>query len=456
MKCSPGILLNPWLLRCNGLVVLFLLVLSLMTAQQKAWAVSPPAISPGTGLYFPGPTVTITATSGATIYYTTDGTIPTLSSQVYSTSWTVNATTTVNAIAVLGGVSSSVATVNFTVDPSTQPIFNLGYPISLWLRSDLGVTSSAGKVSTWLDQSGQGNHATQTISANQPSLSLDECNGYSAITTGSNAFFNLPSDFSSLPNPWFFFATKPTSTSNGVLLDLGNGSSSDNVTTSSAGSTANFSVTTSGGTNSVSASSALTLGQYQVLESAEFNSNYAQILVNDVQAANNLFSFAPATVTRTVNHIGTDYSGSANFYSGGFLEILALSDVGLTGSVINLDQVAAYMQSRYQISSTIPAAPIISVGSGTLSGPTQVAIATPADCICRYTTDGSTPSSTSPLYSGPINVFYSQTLNAIALKSGGQSSTVSSASYLLDSTQWPAPNPADTTPLQVNVQSPAN
>ena len=59
-------------------------------------------------------TVEISAVDGATIHYTTDGTEPTEASATYSASFTVNATTTVKAIAVKNGVASSVATATYT------------------------------------------------------------------------------------------------------------------------------------------------------------------------------------------------------------------------------------------------------------------------------------------------------------------------------------------------------
>ena len=59
--------------------------------------------------------VTITGPEGATIYYTTDGSVPTESSSVYATALTITATTTVKAIAVKDGVSSSVASSTFTL-----------------------------------------------------------------------------------------------------------------------------------------------------------------------------------------------------------------------------------------------------------------------------------------------------------------------------------------------------
>lgn len=55
-------------------------------------------------------TVTITAEEGATIYYTTDGSVPTTASTEYTAPFAITETTTVNAIAVKDGESSSVTT----------------------------------------------------------------------------------------------------------------------------------------------------------------------------------------------------------------------------------------------------------------------------------------------------------------------------------------------------------
>ena len=69
-------------------------------------SVESPAITPATGTYYENQTVEITsAVPGATIYYTTDGTEPTTSSQQYNGPFVVEhqsgSTTTINAIAVI-------------------------------------------------------------------------------------------------------------------------------------------------------------------------------------------------------------------------------------------------------------------------------------------------------------------------------------------------------------------
>ncbi len=76
-----------------------------------------------TSNYVGGVKVTLSsATSGATIYYTTNGSTPSTSSKKYTGAFNVTSTTTVKAIAVKSGMSSSgVATKSITVGKTTAP-----------------------------------------------------------------------------------------------------------------------------------------------------------------------------------------------------------------------------------------------------------------------------------------------------------------------------------------------
>mgnify|MGYP000901813638 CR=1 FL=1 len=66
--------------------------------------VATPTSSSPTGIYETSQTVTLnTVTSGATIYYTTDGTVPSTSSSVYSTPLNISTTTKIRMIAVAAG-----------------------------------------------------------------------------------------------------------------------------------------------------------------------------------------------------------------------------------------------------------------------------------------------------------------------------------------------------------------
>ena len=76
-------------------------------------SVSAPVIS-GSTSFTDTTSVTMSAESGAEIRYTIDGSTPTVNSSLYSSAISLSATTTVKAIAIKNGVSSSVASQTFT------------------------------------------------------------------------------------------------------------------------------------------------------------------------------------------------------------------------------------------------------------------------------------------------------------------------------------------------------
>jgi hypothetical protein len=82
-----------------------------------------PTFSPASGTYTSAASVTVSdVTSGATIYYTTDGTTPTIASTVYTGPVGVTATETIQAIAVASGLSqSAVASSTYTIVPPGPP-----------------------------------------------------------------------------------------------------------------------------------------------------------------------------------------------------------------------------------------------------------------------------------------------------------------------------------------------
>jgi hypothetical protein len=80
---------------------------SVVTAPYTI-AAATPVLSPKAGVYTSAQSVTITdATTGAAIYYTTDGTTPTTASTLYTGPVTVSSTETLRAIAVASSSSNS-------------------------------------------------------------------------------------------------------------------------------------------------------------------------------------------------------------------------------------------------------------------------------------------------------------------------------------------------------------
>ncbi|WP_053736563.1 chitobiase/beta-hexosaminidase C-terminal domain-containing protein [Nocardia sp. NRRL S-836] len=82
------------------------------------------------------------------------------------------------------------------------------------------------------------------------------------------------------------------------------------------------------------------------------------------------------------------------------------------------------------------ATPTFSPPGGAYTSAQTVTISTATSgATIRYTVDGSTPTASSPLYSGPISVPSSRTVNAVAFKSGLANSSVGSATYTIGTQQ---------------------
>ena len=124
--------------------------------------VSTPTFSLAGGTYTTEQTVTIScATSGATIYYTTNGSKPSTSSTKYNAAITISETTTLKAIAIKDGTESSVASATYTINtgggdeptPSGETLlwesFSRGSNIS-----DSGVSLNTSNLSNYCDYTG--------------------------------------------------------------------------------------------------------------------------------------------------------------------------------------------------------------------------------------------------------------------------------------------------------------
>ncbi len=414
---------------------------------RYALSVNPPSFSEATGIYASGQTVSMTADPGAQIYYTTNGSTPTIGSTPYTAPITVNTATTIKAIAVQSFGTSSVSSVTIQIDPNSAAIPRTG--LQVWLRSDVGVVTSGSNVSQWTDVSGNNNNATQGTSSYQPTVVANAVNELPALAMSASKYLVLPSGFSNLNSAGadMFIVVEPTASVNYTsFVYIGNSSSTDGLTIEQDPAPNGISLFVSNGTTAsrVTASSISPLNVWQSLEGSlsSGTSPTGSVYYNSALAATGTSEYLNGVV-RSENVVGT--------FSGQIAEVL-LYNAPLTAT--QRAAVQAYLAQRYQLSLQTPTAPIISVAGGTLAGPTQVAIAAQSGASIYYTTDGTTPTTSSNLYSGPINVYYSLTLKAIAV-TNGVSSTVTSNTYTLNSTQWPAPATGGPS-LQINLQLPTN
>ena len=135
-----------------------------------------------------------------------------------------------------------------------------------------------------------------------------------------------------------------------------------------------------------------------------------------------------ATIYYTTN--GTTPTTSSTMYTGPItvsstetLEAIA-SATGYTNSAV--------ASAAYTINLPQAATPTFSAAAGTYTAPQTVTISdATAGATIYYTTNGTTPTTASTVYSGPITVSSTETLEAMAAASGYTNSAVASAAYTL-------------------------
>ena len=140
-------------------------------------------------------------------------------------------------------------------------------------------------------------------------------------------------------------------------------------------------------------------------------------------------AIAGATIYYTTN--GTTPNTSSRVYSSSSPILISANE-----TITAIASANGYLQSpaasvTYQ-SSTTPANPVFSLPSGTYSGPQALTLSdtTPGATI-YYTVDGTTPTTASPIYTVPLSIPVSETVQAIAIAPGLFSSAVVSANYTI-------------------------
>jgi len=138
---------------------------------------------------------------------------------------------------------------------------------------------------------------------------------------------------------------------------------------------------------------------------------------------------AGATIYYTTN--GTTPDETSSVYSSA----IAIPNEGITIKAVakaadkDLSTVAS---AHYTVSMETVATPTFSPSAGAVNIGTEVSIScATGGAEIHYTTDGTTPSASSPVYSSAITIDAAQTIKAIAIKTGMTNSSVASASYTI-------------------------
>ncbi len=421
--------------------------------MQPAYATSPPVISPASGVYSTvQSTVSITADPGATINLTTDGTDPTIASPVYSAPISIGETAVIKAIATISGVTSSVTTANIQSDETTLGVPRSG--VKLWVKGDFGPILSGSNITQWNDLSGAApaNNATQATGSKQATLVSPAINGYpSASFNGSSRNYVLANQLTDLTAGFSVFAViKPVGTATKTLIAFSNAGPSNLVSLETVNTQVRlnaYNATTA--SNVITPTSSITVGKFQLVDAVHNGAASASISVNGESKISGTVQNL-ANVARTQNILGANNT-ITTYWNGELAELLCYSRAVTETERKNIQ---AYFSNRYQLTTaTATAAPVFSVGTSTLTEPTEVVIAVPYNGTAYFTLTGVNPTTSSPVYTKPVRIAYTQTLKCLIV-ANGISSTITTATYTLAAAKWPAPDVSDNRPLQINLQLP--
>ena len=328
-----------------------------------------PTFNPAAGAYGPAQSVTISdGTSGATIYYTTNGTTPTTASATYASAITVSATETLEAIATHSGYSNSaVGSAAYTINgPAATPTFN---PAAGTYSTSQTVTISDGTSGATIYYTTNGTTPTTasntystaiTVSATETLEAIAAKAGYSNSAVGSAAYT--------------ITGTVATPTFNPVAGAYGPAQS---VTISDGTSGATIYYTTNGTTPTTASTtyaSAITVSATETLEAIGAETGYTTSAVASaaytINGAVATPSFSPAAGTYSSSQtvtISDGTSGATIYYTTNGTTPTTASATYASAITVSatetLEAIAA--KANYSNSAVASAAYTISSGSGT-------------------------------------------------------------------------------------------
>src|SRR5579863_7387193 len=278
-----------------------------------------PSFSPAPDTYTTAQSVTLSdATTGATIFYTTDGSTPTTSSTVYSAAIAVSATATLNAIATAPGFSSSaVATGTYTIQAAAAAATPSFAPAPGTYSTAQSVTLSDATAGASIYYTTNGSTPTTSSTVYSGAIAVSSTTTINAIATAAG--FNTSAVASgtytiqtAAATPSFSPAPGTYSTTQSVALSDATAGATIYYTTN--GSTPTTSSTVYGGAIAVSSTTTINA----IATAAGFNTSAVASGTYTIQtaAATPGFSPAPGTYSTTQSVTLSDATtGATIFYT---------------------------------------------------------------------------------------------------------------------------------------------
>ena len=408
-----------------------------------------PTFSPAAGAVAPGSTVTLsTTTTGATVYYTTDGTDPTSSSMMYTTPLSITAAVTIKAIATASGLANSaVASAAYTLTTAPTAVTPSFNPAAGAVAAGTAVAVSTTTAGATIYYTTDGTDPTSSSTPYTAPIPITAAVTIKAIATASGLANSAVASAAYTLTTTSTAATPTFSPAAGAVVD----GTTVTISTTTAGATVYY--TTDGtdpGTSSTPyttpipitaavtikaiatapglANSAVASATYSILTSAAtptFNPAAGALI------AGTTVSIGTTTTGATIYYTtdGTTPDPSAMMYAGP-ITITAQTTIkamatapGFAGSAVG--------SATYTILGTV-ATPTFSPGAGAVTLGTHISIGTTtAGATIYYTTDGTTPGTSSTVYTAAIPINAATTVKAMATASGFVDSAVGSAAYTI-------------------------
>ena len=335
--------------------------------------------------YYFNATIAMTAANGASIHYTTDGTTPTENSTLFSAPFQINATSNIKAIAVKPYYQNSdVATLTVTITAPTvaTPVFT---PVAGTYADSVTVAIACATTGASIRYTTDGTEPTATSTLYTAPIAL------TTTTTIKAKAFKTDWNASETATGLYTVVYEPVLSVSATALDFSSTQLTQTLTVSGAHLT-----------------NAITLAS----SSAHFTVSPASITAPN------------GNTTVTVTFDGTEpATGTLTVTSGTLTQTVALTGTALLPT------------------------PVFSPESGASDTALTISITCPnASAQIRYTTDGSTPTATSDLYSTPItlNNVGAYTIKAMAMLTGWENSEVATANYTIVAPIPPDPGYNDT------------